>query len=414
MALILQVQQADAANDSPQTFTLDGRLYKTGTLNPLVESSVKLKIQILNSAKTCILYEEQQTVSTLLTAGYFNIQVGSSTGSSKRTSDDPGSTMTQIFQNITPISGMSAPSQACGGNSYTPSAGDVRYFRISVTPSSTNLEDVLAPDMVLNSVPQAIVAQNLQGLEKSQILQVNTAGSTDLTQAHLEALFTTPAYSNLQSILAGNFLRSDSTGASLPSFSSNPTSPAAGDIWYDSVGNTIKYYNGTAVQTIGTGGSGISSLTVGSSLSADGTVGGSLTSSGTIDLSNTGVSAGTYQKVTVNIKGRVTAGASLDNSDIPTLTTAGKVSGTAIITGTISGDTSINTTGNLVSSGTVSGQTVQATQLRIYNGSNYVQFLAPSLSGNVLFTLPDNDGNAGEILKTNGSGVLSWVSPSSA
>ncbi|MEZ0390944.1 MAG: beta strand repeat-containing protein, partial [Pseudobdellovibrionaceae bacterium] len=400
-----------ALNESPQTFTLDGKLYRTGTTTVLAESGIRLKIQILNPNKNCVLYEEEQTVNTSSTQGYFNIQVGSSVGSSKRTSNDPGSTMNQVFQNLTVITGTDVPSQTCTGSSYTPAAGDVRYFRITVTPSSTNVADILSPDMLLNSVPQAIVAQSLQGLEKSNVLQVKNSGSTVLTQANLEAAFTTPAYTNLQSILAGNFLKTDTTGANLPSFASNPSGLAAGDLWYDSTSNSVKFYNGSTVQTIGTSGSGIASLTVGSSMSADGSVGGSLTSSGTIDLSNTGVAAGTYPKVTVDIKGRVSAGASLDQTDIPTLTTAGKVSGDAIITGSISGDTSINTTGNLVSSGTVSGQTVQATQLRIYNGANYVQFTSPALSGNVLFTLPDNDGGNGDILQSNGIGGLSWVSP---
>ena len=44
------------------------------------------------------------------------------------------------------------------------------------------------------------------------------------------------------------------------------------------------------------------------------------------------------------------------------------------------------------------------------NGTHHVQLKAPnSLSGNVAFTLPSADGNADQVLKTNGSGTLSFA-----
>lgn len=49
------------------------------------------------------------------------------------------------------------------------------------------------------------------------------------------------------------------------------------------------------------------------------------------------------------------------------------------------------------------------------NGSNYVGFQAPSAIGaDVLWTLPSADGTAGQVLKTDGAGSLSWVAPSTA
>lgn len=52
-------------------------------------------------------------------------------------------------------------------------------------------------------------------------------------------------------------------------------------------------------------------------------------------------------------------------------------------------------------------------EIRFYeldaNGSNYIAFKAPAaLSGDVTFTLPDADGEDGQALITNGSGVISW------
>jgi hypothetical protein len=48
------------------------------------------------------------------------------------------------------------------------------------------------------------------------------------------------------------------------------------------------------------------------------------------------------------------------------------------------------------------------------NGTNYVSLSAPaSLSANLTFTLPSADGTNGQVLTTNGSGVLSFATPAS-
>ena len=51
-----------------------------------------------------------------------------------------------------------------------------------------------------------------------------------------------------------------------------------------------------------------------------------------------------------------------------------------------------------------------AAELRFYDAfeSNYVSFKAPDIDSNVSFTLPSADGTNGQVLKSNGSGVLSF------
>ncbi len=127
-------------------------------------------------------------------------------------------------------------------------------------------------------------------------------------------------------------------------------------------------------------------------------------------LPNTGT-AGTYTKVTTDAQGRVTLGTTLSESDIPNLTSAGKVDGGAINAGTIGGSAAINTTGNIVTGGTVSANIVSGNQVRVYNGSNYIPLQAPVLGGNTTYTLPAADGTGGYVLSTNGSGTLSWIAP---
>ncbi len=49
------------------------------------------------------------------------------------------------------------------------------------------------------------------------------------------------------------------------------------------------------------------------------------------------------------------------------------------------------------------------------SGINYTGFKGPTtLAGNVLYTLPVADGTAGQVLKTNGSGVLAWINTAGA
>tara|TARA_B100000131_G_C18092499_1_gene602732 strand:- start:126 stop:1883 length:1758 start_codon:yes stop_codon:yes gene_type:complete len=48
------------------------------------------------------------------------------------------------------------------------------------------------------------------------------------------------------------------------------------------------------------------------------------------------------------------------------------------------------------------------------NGTNYISLQAPaSVGSNVAFTLPNADGSNGQVLSTNGSGVLSWTAAGS-
>ena len=76
--------------------------------------------------------------------------------------------------------------------------------------------------------------------------------------------------------------------------------------------------------------------------------------------------------------------------------------GTGSFTGATTGDLSI-TKGNL-----------SLAALRVYNSSNYVQLASPSLAGNITLTLPSTDGSANQLLATDGSGNLSFISATAA
>ena len=59
------------------------------------------------------------------------------------------------------------------------------------------------------------------------------------------------------------------------------------------------------------------------------------------------------------------------------------------------------------------GNATQAGELRFFedtdNGSNYTAFKVGTQSGDISYTLPVNDGDASQVLSSDGSGVLSWI-----
>ena len=48
-------------------------------------------------------------------------------------------------------------------------------------------------------------------------------------------------------------------------------------------------------------------------------------------------------------------------------------------------------------------------ELRFYEGANYVGFEAPALTGDKIWVLPTADGSANQVMKTDGSGTLSFT-----
>ncbi|MCC6137310.1 MAG: hypothetical protein IT287_01660, partial [Bdellovibrionaceae bacterium] len=281
LATFVNISSVFGQTEPPQFFTLDGRLFEAGSATePLLDASVVMTIQILNPAKTCILYEETETVNTLGTNGFFTARIGSATSATERAARDSNNSMKTVFVNAaTPITGQTSGG---GGCSYTPAAGDVREFRFFITPSTVGSTAQLSDDMTVDSVPQALVAQSLQGLEPSDVFQTSATS----TQVKLDNLLTTN-YTTLSNVISGTsnlYLRNAATGTQLPTRATDPGAPAAGQIWYDTATNEIKYYNGSTVQAVGAAGSGITSITAGAGLD-----GGTITTSGTVSIATGGV-----------------------------------------------------------------------------------------------------------------------------
>lgn len=228
-----------AAQEVAQQFAFEGRLYQVDGATPLTDT-VNFKFQILNQNTSgnpindCVLYEEVQNgVNLNPTAGVFSVTIGSGVGATKRTANDGALTMAQIFDNSKAIT---APVGQCAITPYTPSAGSVRRLRVTVTNTATGISEVMNPDLAIGSVPQALVAETLQGLSPTDFLKV------DGTSVMSDAL---------------NFDNWTTAG--------RPSSPAVGATGFNTTTGYLESWNGSTWvdYSAGSGGGSLSGLTSG-------------------------------------------------------------------------------------------------------------------------------------------------------
>lgn len=114
------------------------------------------------------------------------------------------------------------------------------------------------------------------------------------------------------------------------------------------------------------------------------------------------------------------SGTNIDLSEdtIPRLTKPDKVSGNAIVTGTIGGNTALSTSGNITTTGnlTATNASISAVSVNsvVLNDTTNptpqtVTLMAPAtVTSPYVLRLPGADGSSGQVLKTDGSGQLSW------
>ncbi|MCM2323849.1 MAG: hypothetical protein NDJ90_11370 [Oligoflexia bacterium] len=251
-----------AVNQNAQYFILDGNLANSDGTAPLTEV-VDLTIGIYSPDGACLLYEESQAgIDLAATDGAFSVKVGSALGHAKRTANDPGKAMAPIFANA------GTAIRTAGANcpaGYTPATGDGRKLRLTI--SSLGVTVTLTPDQEISSVPQATVAETLQGLNPSDFIR----SSGNVTQATLGTLTGTADASTLHhhdalyAKLTGSssIILSSGSMLGLGTRATDPAGLTAADVgktWYDSTANAIKFWNGSSTQTLGIAGAGLTSL----------------------------------------------------------------------------------------------------------------------------------------------------------
>ena len=369
------------AGSGPQTFSYEGRLYDAN--GDPSNATVSFKVQVLDNQATCVLYEESFVGKDLSTTrGLFSLELGT------------GNTTAGYMPSLQDALRNTVGANTIHGCSYGITDGDGRKVRIVVNDGSDN---TLSPDLSIGAAAYAMSATELEGKRVTDFITVDT--TKNITQTNFERVFAGTGFDTLKDLVDGKFLKASSSGVQLPSYAVDPTTSPPGSVWYDSINNVLKYKNGSAVVSVV---NGVSSITAG-----DGLTGNTITTNGTIALQTIGT-GGTGSVVTYDKHGRVTASAALSEADLPSITSPGKVAGSAI-TGTIGGSTSISTTGNIQTSGDLTAR--RLTLFENGTGTSYVALTAPTGVTSYSLRLPLNIGVNGQALTTDGVGNLLWSTP---
>jgi microcystin-dependent protein len=178
LALIVLLPTMVYAAGVPSSFTYQGKALNAAGTAPLT-TTVSFTLSITDPSGACILYQESQSSINLATTnGLFALQVGSLVGAGKRTAGtDPGLSMTQVFANAG-IQLVAASGSCTSG--YTPAANDARKLHVVITPTSGS-PITISPDLSINAVPNAMVAESLQGFSPANFTPVGSVLTTTLS-----------------------------------------------------------------------------------------------------------------------------------------------------------------------------------------------------------------------------------------
>ena len=423
-----------------------GRIIKPSG-DALEGSNVQFRLQVRTPGnENCLMYEEVQSLDMSGSKGVFSLTINDGTGTR---ADSTGLGLDAIFANRGSFT--FDPATCAVGDTYNTSPADGRNLVVYFKDETMSTWEPM-PTTKINYVPFAFEAKQVAGFNVNSLVRVAdgaTLGNVaPLSNANYNALLALVAGTSSQYQQYGKL-----QGVNLPALTNGQVLGWSGGAWVglDPAGG-VQNFAKTALPTCAAGeylrdnGSGAlvcatpanSGGTVTSITAGAGLVPGTITTAGTIALPVLGA-GGTAIKVTYDTFGRITSAGSLSDADLPTITTAGKVSGDAITSGTIGGTTAINTSGNIATSGNasvtgtvtagsvtagnitssgnvvaqaMSASTISTNAIRVFETTNNfrVTIVAPStLSSNYTMTLPAGSGSNGQVLTTDGSGNLVWA-----
>lgn len=224
---------------------------------------------------------------------------------------------------------------------------------------------------------------------------------------------------HLTSLTLGSALpiASGGTGSTTATFSgANITSLNASNVSSGTLANartTASSSNGssTIVARDASGGTNIANISISANTIASTDTNGNivLAPNGTGDVQ---VDADTLRVGDANANATLTTNGT---GDLILNTNAGTNSGSITIQDAANGNIIFapNGTGRIQVSGTTAAPAILELYEDADNGTNYIALSAPSsVASNVTFTLPNADGTSGQVLQTNGSGVLSFATAS--
>jgi|GEM_PF-3619665 len=276
--LAIGLTSSVAMASSNSGITYHGRILNPGGI-PVTDSNVQFKMQVLTpDSQNCVMFQEIQTKDLSSSGGSFSITINDGTG----VQTFYGYTLDQILGNRGTFN-LSPAICSTGTGTWTPNVSDGRAFIVSFKTSSMSSWEQL-PSQSINFAPFAIEAKQVAGFSGDTLLRVEdpTTGPSAIRS------LTPTEGAELLNIVDGTstkYIPSTANGATLPTFATAPGSPAAGDMWYDSTNNLVKYYDGTTTQTVGgNSGSSITTGTIGGSTAVNTT--GNIQTTGNVVSSN--------------------------------------------------------------------------------------------------------------------------------
>ncbi len=385
-------------------------LYYHGQLtNPQGEAVASqnpiFRVQIKSPDGTCLLYEETHNSISTSIEGAFTIPLGKG--------DTTSGSFTTAFKN-----GSSSITCLSGGP-YTPTnAYDTRQFVLSFTFDGTTW-DSFTPETIAQTA-LAMDAATVSGLTANNLLRVDdSAAGSNLTP------FTLSQLNSLTALINGTSTQyvtvSSSLGAKMPSVASQPGSPTSGAIWFDTISNKLKYYDGTTVQTFNTStatgtvtGNEITSGTI-AGTTAINTSGNIVTSGGVSSVTNSTNNLRIYDGATKYVQFTAPAGLAanyglilpgalpVSNGQVLTSDTAGNLTWTTPTAATL---TSVGVTSPVLNSGTASAPIIAIQQANGTQGGYLSSADWTTFNSKLSSTLADSS-----IWVGNGSGTATAVAP---
>jgi hypothetical protein len=410
--LFLFISFIPALSKAGSGITYHGKIIKPDGVTPVTSVTTQFRIQVRTpGTESCLLWEEQQTKDLSSSAGVFTLTIADATEPSLIANSLPFS-LERVFSNRTGFTGLTGCSL---GTSYSPStAADGRVLQVFFKENPSDPWEQM-PVTKVNFIPLALNSVQLEGYAANEFLKIDPLSSyTTLTAANVNTLVDLIAGTNAQYLKPSSAFAGDVTGTSgvtvvekIRGTNVVATAPTV---------NQVLKFDGTnwTPGADDTGGSPADSsysvkgvVQINTDLATSGLfiAGGVLALPNVISAGGPVGAASTVPVITYDQKGRLTAVSTATIDDTTKLPLAG---------GTMSGSIDMGTH-DITNATNLAATNASLRNLILSdNDTNTITVKSPAdITANYTLTLPLDKGASGEVITSDGNGVLSWASPAS-